>query len=241
LDTPGNAGAKDVLLALQWIHKYIRHFNGDSRNITLLGQGEGAGMAHLLSCSPKAKGLFHKIILQSGSMLSQLCNLPRSDLPYLLALKNGYTGPNNERHILAFLRLLPKEAVARWDILTPNEHMLLMLSPFAPTIEPYETSHTLIIRPFLEMISRAWGNKLPMIIGGTSFEGAALLFRDDILNTLIADRTTFIDNCILPLDLDVVGERKLDLKKQLVKVYEFYSLESKAETVMKFLKVNHIP
>jgi carboxylesterase type B len=70
LGVPGNAGLKDVVMALKWVHENIRQFGGDPDNITIFGQSSGAAAVHLLTLSPMVRGLFHKAIGQSGTALS---------------------------------------------------------------------------------------------------------------------------------------------------------------------------
>lgn len=65
---PGNNGIRDVILALKWIKKNIHHFGGNPNKITLMGQNEGAALVEILLHSPKAKGLYHGVIMQSGTM-----------------------------------------------------------------------------------------------------------------------------------------------------------------------------
>uniref|UniRef100_W8B8T7 Glutactin n=1 Tax=Ceratitis capitata TaxID=7213 RepID=W8B8T7_CERCA len=69
-EMPGNVALADIQLALEWIQQYIRAFGGDPLQVTLFGQAGGATLAHALSLSPKAQGLFHKLILQSGTALN---------------------------------------------------------------------------------------------------------------------------------------------------------------------------
>ena len=38
--------------------KYIREFNGDERNVTLLGYGHGAACINFLMLSPMARGMY---------------------------------------------------------------------------------------------------------------------------------------------------------------------------------------
>ncbi|XP_042892944.1 juvenile hormone esterase-like [Penaeus japonicus] len=66
---PGNQGLRDQVLALRWVQDNIHHFGGDSLQVTLFGESAGAGSIHLLMLSPYVLGLFHRVILQSGSAL----------------------------------------------------------------------------------------------------------------------------------------------------------------------------
>ncbi|MFP4092002.1 MAG: carboxylesterase/lipase family protein [Cyclobacteriaceae bacterium] len=62
-----NAGLLDLVAALEWVRDNIEQFGGDPSNVTIFGQSGGGGKVTSLMSSPKAKGLFHKAIVQSGS------------------------------------------------------------------------------------------------------------------------------------------------------------------------------
>ncbi|UXI17201.1 hypothetical protein NH340_JMT03144 [Sarcoptes scabiei] len=66
----GNFGLMDQVAALHWIQENIREFNGDERNVTIIGHGHGAACVNFLMISPMARGLFHRAIMISGSALS---------------------------------------------------------------------------------------------------------------------------------------------------------------------------
>lgn len=56
LGVPGNAGFKDMVMALKWVQNNIKEFSGDPNNVTIFGESGGATSANLLMLSPMAKG-----------------------------------------------------------------------------------------------------------------------------------------------------------------------------------------
>ena len=66
----GNVGMLDVVQALKWVQKNIRQFGGDPNNVTIFGESGGGGKVGTLLCMPPAKGLFHKAIIMSGTILN---------------------------------------------------------------------------------------------------------------------------------------------------------------------------
>lgn len=64
----GNLGMLDIVAALEWIRDNIANFGGDPANVTLFGQSGGGAKILTLMGMPKAAGLFHKAIEQSGAV-----------------------------------------------------------------------------------------------------------------------------------------------------------------------------
>ena len=65
----GNVGQLDLLAALEWTRDNIADFGGDPNNVTIFGESGGGAKVSTLLAMPAAKGLFHKAIIESGSML----------------------------------------------------------------------------------------------------------------------------------------------------------------------------
>ena len=65
----GNVGQLDLILALEWVRDNIAHFGGNPGNVTLFGVSGGGGKLNTLMAMPAAKGLFHRAIIESGSLL----------------------------------------------------------------------------------------------------------------------------------------------------------------------------
>ena len=66
----GNVGMLDIVKALEWVQKNISQFGGDPANVTIFGESGGGGKVGTLLCMPTAKGLFHKAIIMSGTILN---------------------------------------------------------------------------------------------------------------------------------------------------------------------------
>lgn len=68
----GNLGMLDIVKALEWIHGNIARFGGDPDNVTVFGQSGGGGKVSALMAMPRARGLFSKAIIQSGSITTAM-------------------------------------------------------------------------------------------------------------------------------------------------------------------------
>lgn len=68
LDRSPNFGTLDIIQALSWVKANIAAFGGNPANVTLFGQSAGAMNIVTLLYAPPARGLFHRAIVQSGSL-----------------------------------------------------------------------------------------------------------------------------------------------------------------------------
>lgn len=68
LDASGNYANLDMIAALTWVRDNIASFGGDPGNVTLFGESAGGRNVYAMLASPLANGLFHRAIVQSGSV-----------------------------------------------------------------------------------------------------------------------------------------------------------------------------
>jgi len=95
-DVPGNAGLKDIVMALRWVKQNIGAFGGDPDKVCIFGESAGGAAVQYLLLSPMAKGLFcirelipyFKKIRTSASMRNDPISL--IILYYLLLLLSDY-------------------------------------------------------------------------------------------------------------------------------------------------------
>jgi para-nitrobenzyl esterase len=68
----GACGILDLVAALEWVRDNIGNFGGDPQRVMIFGQSGGGWKVSALLAMNAARGLFHRAVIQSGSLLKHL-------------------------------------------------------------------------------------------------------------------------------------------------------------------------
>ncbi|XP_018403763.1 PREDICTED: esterase FE4-like [Cyphomyrmex costatus] len=169
----GNQGLKDVILSLKWVKRNIMAFGGDPKDITLFGESAGASITHCLALSPLAKGLFHKIIAQSGVILNPWAFYDQTDAGFRLAKKLG-KDTSDPKVAYEFLKRVDAKLLidnSLFAIATESERLSFTLS-FTPTLDSKSPNPVFPEHPE-EYLSR--GTQIPFLLGFNRNEGIFLI------------------------------------------------------------------
>ncbi|CAK1583667.1 unnamed protein product [Parnassius mnemosyne] len=205
-EVPGNMGLKDQVMAMKWVQENIEFFGGDPERVTIFGESAGAVSVHLHMLSPASKGLFHRVIAQSGLALSPwaLAKDPR-ERAFELGRELGID-TNSTAELLGYLRATPSELLVKAGAriaAAPGKTADLQSTvalPFLPVFEP-DGPDAFLTRSPRDLLP---GSDVPLLTGYNAQEGIILFRRlqryPKLLSELEHEFTRVIPPELLSLD-----------------------------------------
>jgi para-nitrobenzyl esterase len=170
----GNAGVLDLLAALEWVREHAGRFGGDPGNVTIFGQSGGGGKVSALLAMLRAKGLFHKAIIQSGASV-RFAERERTTRLADAVLKHLGLRPDQLDALQALPLARLQEAVVPAQATLPRPRQpLLDRYNFGPVIDGLLLPH----QPF-DPGAPEVSDDVPLMIGDTKDESAIFLAPDD--------------------------------------------------------------
>jgi carboxylesterase type B len=211
---PGNNGMKDVVQALRWVQENIAAFGGDPNKVTVFGESAGSAGAIMTLISPLAKGLFHRVIAQSGTPLSHwaMDRTPwESAQRYAATLK---CPTDTSQNLAACLRSKTWEELARASfekLITDFSKFNLGFEATAPVIEP-DLPGAFLSQDPLKILQEGEIPNVPVMLGAVQHEGSAILAAAYSLAwgpSGDADDPDFIHEKMMPSLLNALGVNEL--------------------------------
>jgi para-nitrobenzyl esterase len=163
----GNAGTLDMVAALQWVRDNIAAFGGDPGNVTVFGESGGGAKVSVLLSMPRAKGLFHRAIIQSGAVVRLRTRERAKALTECVLRHLGATAGSLQSVPISDLLAAVEPAQ---KALGPSSAPLFDRYPFGPVID----GDVLPAHPFDPVASNIMAD-IPLIIGDMKNETANFL------------------------------------------------------------------
>jgi para-nitrobenzyl esterase len=174
----GNAGMLDLVAALEWIRDNIENFGGDPGNVTLMGESGGGFKICTLLGMPRAKGLFHRAIVESGPGLALKGHAEAAELTerFLLRLeldKSKYA----DLQKMPLARLMEAQALTVTNRYYP--HDLPVHVSYGPIVDG-----EIIPQNMFDPVATPLSADVPIIIGYNKNEGTFFNAQDPHLYEL---------------------------------------------------------
>ncbi len=169
----GNAGTLDMIAALEWVRDNISAFGGDPNNVTIFGESGGGGKVSVLLAMPRAAGLFHRAIIQSGAVIRLRTQDRARTLTDCVLRHLGSAGGSIEALQTVSVEALLAAIGPAQAALGPSPTPLFDRYPFGPVVD----GDLLPAHPF-DPIAPDGSAGIPLIIGDMKDETANFLASD---------------------------------------------------------------
>jgi para-nitrobenzyl esterase len=183
-DGVANLGLLDQIAALEWVQENIGAFGGDPGKVTVFGDSAGAMSVATLLAMPRAKGLFHRAIVQSGTAhgvtspgTAERIGRRLAELLSVAATREAIAATSPERVLQAQARLRD-DLLARPDPAFWGEVALSGL-PWAPTVN----GQTLPARPIDRILAGAAAD-IDLLVGSNMEEMRLFLLPDGAIDRI---------------------------------------------------------
>ncbi len=130
-DAP-NLGIWDQIEALRWIRRNADAFGGDPEKVTIFGESAGGGSVSILPFIPEAKGLFRRVIAESGSAALTYSRDECADFTRRLIKETG-AASMRDLMLLSESRLMEvNEKLNYFNNFPQRDGVLIPEDPYAP-------------------------------------------------------------------------------------------------------------
>nr|AQY62711.1 carboxylesterase [Cnaphalocrocis medinalis] len=214
-DVPGNAGMKDQVALLRWVRENIVHFGGNPNDVTIAGYSAGSASVDLLMLSPSAKGLFNKVIPESGANLAafsvQIEPVKNAgEYARQLGFKNNF---NDIYALEEFYKTVSFETLFTDGFMDRKDSTFL----FSPCVERKTAEDSFLEDSPYNILRSGNYEKVPLLYGFASMEG---LFRVPLFDKWKHDMNDKFSD-FLPPDLQFENEEEKERVANDIKQFYF--------------------
>jgi carboxylesterase 2/para-nitrobenzyl esterase len=186
-DGVANLGLLDQIAALEWVQENIGVLGGDPGKVTVFGQSAGAMSVATLLSMPRAEGLFHRAIVESGTGHSVNSPATAARIGRRLAQKLDVPATREAIAAISPERLLQAQEQLRDELLARPDpafwgEVALSYLPWAPTVD----GETLPERPIDRILAGAAAD-IDLLVGSNTEETRLFFLSDGPIDGITDD------------------------------------------------------
>ncbi|XP_050673244.1 juvenile hormone esterase-like, partial [Leptidea sinapis] len=221
-DVPGNAGLKDQLALFRWVKKNIAPFGGNADDVTAMGFSVGAASTGIFIISNAFKGLFNKVIMDSGANIADfhIQHNPIKNAQEYAKLLN-FTKVDNLKELEEFYK-----TISYAELVSKSCTGL-----FSPCVERDLGLEAIITKSPVSILKSGNYQKVPILQGFTEHEGLHLI---GLFNSTKAMMNRNF-SAFLPGDLSFKNDEEKQRVASNVKRFYFGDKEVNDETILNFV------
>ncbi|XP_046964417.1 esterase FE4-like isoform X2 [Vanessa cardui] len=228
-DIPGNAGMKDQVALLRWVQRNIASFGGNPNDVTITGWSAGASSVDLLMTSRIAKGLFHKVIPESGPSLSAFSvQIDPVANAKAIAKMLDFEDVDNIQALEDFYKNVELEKLYSLSFINDSDSGLL----FAPCIERYLGQEMFLDESPENILKSGNYSKVPMLYGISEMEGMFRLPNFEGWKNLMNENFTEF----IPCNLKFKSEEERDNVTLEIKRFYFGDEPVSEKNIMQYVQ-----
>jgi len=158
----GNVGMLDAVAALEWVRDNIERFGGDPGRVMIFGESGGGQKVSMLLGSPRAKGLFHRAVIESGPGPKMMERARATEIARMLLSEVGLDAKRVRE-----LQSLPLQKImaAQFAVSAKLHSFPGIIDGFAPVLDP----SVLPAHPFYPHATQV-SEDVPVIVGNNRTE-----------------------------------------------------------------------
>ncbi|XP_053606640.1 venom carboxylesterase-6-like [Plodia interpunctella] len=229
-EIPGNAGMKDQVALLRWVRDNIAYFGGNPNDVTIEGCSAGGFSVELLSLSPMAQGLFHRVISNSGGTIGPLI-VQVDPLENARIYANALTTDNVDdiEALEEFYKTASYETlISRVDVIAARLDSSVL---FVPCVEADLGTEMFLDDAPINLLKKPSLNTYPMLYGYANMEGLLQVESFDVLRHLMnANFSHFV-----PADLQFDSDDEKEEVAKKIKQFYFGNEDVNENNILSFI------